>query len=461
MFIVYYKPIKKEERMSRMSYFNDDDQNRENFERPHTEFSKTPLQERLEEDEKKMKQRRKKGGGSFAGYFISGLAGVIVGALLLWLLLPSLATSLPGTTSSSNAKKTEISQVATEVQSDVTKAVNTASEAVVGITNLQEVQNIGGGDVFGGFFGGQQQQQTNEDAKMQEAGSGSGVIYKIEGNLAYIVTNNHVIEDAKQLEVTLQDGSKAEAKLVGSDVWTDLAVITIPSKKVDTAIQFGDSDVLKQGQTAIAIGNPLGLDFYGSVTTGVISGTDRVVPVDLNNDGVEDWQTEVIQTDAAINPGNSGGALVNINGELIGINSMKISENTVEGLGFAIPINSVVPIIQELEASGKVTRPSMGISLMDLTEIPSFYQQQTLQLPEEITSGVVVSDVVNGSAAAKAGVEKYDVIVEIDGKTIEDSIDLRQILYNEKEVGDKMKMKVYRQGKLVELELTLSDSSQL
>lgn len=424
----------------------------------HTQFPKTPLQERLEQDERYSKQRQSKKGGSKAGYFISGLAGVIVGAMLVWLLAPSLMTTSTTTSNIANDdKNTTIDQVATEVQSDITKAVDTASEAVVGITNLQEVSTF---NDFGGFFGGGQR-PNSEESTTKEAGSGSGVVYKVDGKLAYIITNHHVVDGANQLEVTLADGTKAEAKLVGSDIWTDLAVITIPSDHIDTTIQFGNSDVLKQGQTAIAIGNPLGLDFYGSVTTGVISGTDRIVPVDLNADGVEDWQTEVIQTDAAINPGNSGGALVNINGELIGINSMKISESTVEGLGFAIPINSVIPIIEELEATGKVIRPSMGISLLDLAEIPSFYQQQTLRLPDDITAGVVVNEVVRGSAADKAGVEQYDVIVEIDGKPIENSIDLRQILYNEKEVGDKMTMKVYRAGELVQLQITLSNSATL
>lgn len=438
-----------------MSYYNDNHDN-------HSEFPKTPLQERLEQDERNDKRLKQKKSGSVVGYFMSGLSGVIVGALLLWLLMPSLVSSLPGSTSTAtnNSKEnTTVDQVATEVQSDITAAVDKASAAVVGITNLQEVSKF---NDFNNFFGGGNQRgQSDGEKTTQEAGSGSGVIYKIDGNLAYIITNHHVVEGATQLEVTLADGVKAKAKLVGSDVWTDLAVITIPSDNVKTTIQFGNSDVLKQGQTAIAIGNPLGLDFYGSVTTGVISGTDRIVPVDLNSDGVEDWQTEVIQTDAAINPGNSGGALVNINGELIGINSMKISESTVEGLGFAIPVNSVIPIIEELEKSGEVVRPSMGISLIDLTEIPAFYQQQTLQLPDEITAGVVVSDVVKGSAADKAGMEQYDVIVEMDGKKIENSIDLRKILYNEKEVGDKITIKVYRAGKLVTLELTLADSASL
>lgn len=441
--------------MTYMSYFNDDERNSSS----HSDMHKTPLQQRLEQEAMQSNHRNTKKRGAF-GYFISGLSGVVVGALLVWLLVPSLSTTGNTSTTSTNATKnnpTAIQQVATEVQSDITKAVDTASPAVVGITNLQQVETF---NEFDRFFGGGERRGDNGDGT-QEAGSGSGVIYKIEGGKAYIITNHHVVEGANQLEVTLQDGVKAQAKLVGSDVWTDLAVITVPSKNIKTAIKFGNSDVLKQGQTAIAIGNPLGLEFYGSVTTGVISGTDRTVPVDLNADGMEDWQTEVLQTDAAINPGNSGGALVNINGELIGINSMKISESTVEGLGFAIPINSVIPIIEELEASGKVTRPTMGVSLLDLTEVPAFYQQQTLQLPEDITAGVVVNEVVSGSPASKAGVKRYDVIVEMDGKTIENSIDLRKILYNEKEVGDTLKIKVYRAGKLIELQLTLSSNATL
>ncbi|KOY80004.1 S1C family serine protease [Lysinibacillus macroides] len=432
-----------------MSYFQDDDKNNDFLK--NDEISKTPLQERLEREEQELqaKRHKKKGGGSKGGYFFSSLIGVIIGALLVWLLLPGLVNQMPGTTSSNSAANhnTTINQVATEVQTDVTAAVDKASAAVVGITNIQEVTS-------GGFW-------SPPSTTTQEAGSGSGVIYKVEGNKAFIVTNNHVIEGAKQLEVTMPDGTKEEAQLVGLDVWTDLAVISINSKNVKTVATFGNSDVLKQGETVIAIGNPLGLDFYGSVTTGVVSGKDRSVPVDLNGDGTEDWQQEVLQTDAAINPGNSGGALVNLAGELVGINSMKIAESSVEGLGFSIPVNSAIPIIEELEKNGKMERPTMGVSLADLTDVPAFYQQQTLKLPGEVTTGVVVTDVINNSPASKAGVQQYDVIVEMDGQKIETAIDLRKHLYNDKKIGDKLTLKVYRQGKLEELTLTLTNGNTL
>ncbi|MEG0258657.1 MAG: trypsin-like peptidase domain-containing protein [Lysinibacillus sp.] len=430
-----------------MSYF--EDENKKDNPLTDEEIQKDSLQASLEveEVEKKEKRVNKKSGGGKGGYFFSAFVGVIIGALLVWFMMPSLVTQMPGSTNpNSVSKKPVADQVATEVKTDVTTAVEKASAAVVGITNIQEAAR--------GLW-------NQSPDSTQEAGNGSGVIYKVEGDKAYIVTNNHVIEGAKQLEVTMPDGTKEAAQLVGRDVWTDLAVISIDTKNVKTVATFGNSDILKQGETVIAIGNPLGLDFYGSVTTGVVSGKDRSVPVDLNNDGVEDWQQEVLQTDAAINPGNSGGALVNVAGELIGINSMKIAESSVEGLGFSIPINSAIPVIEELEKTGEMKRPTMGISLVDLTDVPAFDQQQTLSLPEEVTTGVVITDVIRQSSAEKAGVKQYDVIVEMDGKKIENAIELRKHLYNEKKTGDTLKMKVYRQGKLVELELTLSDSTTL
>lgn len=434
----------------------------DNRDQSHTQL--TPLQERLkrEEEERNKRLNSKKEKGK-AGHFISGLSGVIVGALLMWLLMPSLANQLPGSTTEmqgQSSSTTGVKQTATVVTTDVTTAVEKVSEAVVGISNYQVIQNpLGGGFWFGqsGFGGAQQNEQA--EGELQEAGTGSGVVYKIDNGDAYIVTNHHVIEDAEKLEITLADGSKKEATLVGSDIWTDLAVIKVDAEGIKTVANFGDSDVLKQGETVIAIGNPLGLDFYGSVTVGVISGTNRAVPVDLNGDDIEDWQSEVLQTDAAINGGNSGGALVNLNGDLIGINSMKIASEAVEGLGFAIPINTVIPIIQQLEGNGEVVRPAMGISLIDLTDIPAFYQAQTLRLPEGITTGVVVTEIVSGSAADEAGMKQYDVIFEMDGQTIESVIDLRQHLYTKTAVGDTLNVKVYRAGKVVELNLILKESS--
>lgn len=406
--------------------------------------------------------KRSNKGGSKAGYFFTGLIGVIIGALLVWLIIPNVMnTSNIAGNSASQVQTTDPVQLSTDISTDITKVVADVDSAVVGVVNLQKTQQ----DLWGTspFDFGQQggtTQENKDTAITEEAGTGSGVIYKKDGKIAYVVTNNHVVDGADKLEVKLADGTKVDAKLVGTDIWTDLAVISIPSKDVKAVATFGDSSKLKKGESVIAIGNPLGLDYYGSVTTGVISGLNRSVPVDLNGDGTADWNAEVLQTDAAINPGNSGGALINMAGQVIGINSMKISntQDAVEGIGFAIPSDTAVPIINELEQNGKVERPSMGITLADLSDVPSYYQQNQLKLPADITKGVVISGVQNGSAADKAGLEKYDVIVEIDGQKVDDAISLRKILYNDKKVGDEMKVKAYRNGEIINKTLTLTGS---
>jgi len=388
--------------------------------------------------------------GSKGGYFFSGLVGVMIGALIVWLMMPSLVGMMPGgvngtsSDTESSSLPSNTTQVSTDITTDVTSAVEKVAGAVVGVTNIQSSSDF-----------------LNPSGASQEAGTGSGVIYKKSEDKAYVVTNNHVIEGANQIEVTLADGAKVEAKLLGTDVWTDLAVLEMDAAKVTTVAQFGNSEKLKQGETVIAIGNPLGLDFSGSVTTGVVSGKDRTIPVDLNGDGQQDWQAEVLQTDAAINPGNSGGALVNLAGDLIGINSMKIAQSSVEGIGLAIPINSAIPVIEDLEQFGEMKRPSMGVTLVDVTDVSAFHQRDTLRLPEEVTTGVVVDEVVGGSPADVAGLQRYDVIVEMDGEKIENIIELRKHLYNEKEVGDSLTIKVYRAGQLMEMTLELTDNSAL
>ncbi|WP_050613495.1 S1C family serine protease [Bacillus testis] len=371
-----------------------------------------------------------------SGYFWAGLAGVIIGALLVAFILPAFGYNKQvGNVANTQKKQSSIQQnVALNVSSSVTKAFDKAADAVVGITNIQEASlfNQGG-----------------------EAGTGSGVVYKIADGRAYIVTNHHVIEGATKLEVSLADGTKVPAKVLGSDVWTDLAVISMDSSKVKTTAEFGNSDTLKPGEPAIAIGNPLGLQFSGSVTEGIISGLNRTIEIDINNDGIVDWNSEVIQTDAAINPGNSGGALVNIKGQVIGINSMKIAEQEVEGIGLAIPINSVIPIIEDIEQFGKVKRPYLGVSLVPIAEITQYHRENTFHLPTSVKEGVAVAEVEPASPADKAGMKPYDVIVEMDGEKIVDMASFRTHLYESKKIGDRLKVKIYRNGKAMELEVTL------
>src|SRR5690625_3955988 len=324
-----------------------------------------------------------------------------------------------------------------DVTTQVTDVVEKVSPGVVGVTNIQ---------LRADFW---QQQDGNEQ------GTGSGVIYKIDDNYAYVVTNYHVIEGADTVEVVLVDETHIEAEVLGSDMFTDLAVLRMDSAEVDTIVEMGSSDQLKVGEPAIAIGNPLGHMFSGSVTLGVISGTQRTIPMDFDMDGRADWQAEVIQTDAAINPGNSGGALINIEGQLIGINSMKINQTAVEGIGFAIPIDSARPVIEELETTGQVTRPFIGVEIYSLEEVPRTEWKRSLNLPDEVEGGVYIWSVDPLSPAQQAGLKRLDVIVALDGEEVLNTVELRKILYQEKEVGEEVRLTFYRDGERRTTELTL------
>ncbi|WP_409303511.1 S1C family serine protease [Peribacillus sp. SCS-155] len=383
--------------------------------------------------------------GNRGGYFLAALAGLIIGALLVLTVFPKLGlggnNNDSGITNNINGENNENQEhvkqnLTLDVNTAVTKAVDKAGDAVVGITNIQRTD----------FW----------DQQGSEAGTGSGVVYKKANGKAYIVTNNHVIEGASELEVTLSDGTKLPAKAKGSDPLTDLAVVEVDGNKIKTVAEFGDSSALKPGEPVIAIGNPLGLQFSGSVTQGIVSGLQRTIEVDINEDGQVDWNAEVIQTDAAINPGNSGGALVNLAGQVVGINSMKIAQEAVEGIGLSIPIESARPIISDIEQYGKVKRPYMGVSLASVEEISQYHQRNTLKLPEKVTSGVAITGVEPNSPAGKAGLKEFDVIVKMDDEDIKDVVDLRKYLYNKKKVGQDVKITFYRAGKQQNVTVKLS-----
>lgn len=379
---------------------------------------------------------------------------LLVGVATLTLAGCQTASNEGTESAAQDPNEAETTQVRVEVTSDITEAVEKVEGAVVSVINMQQ-QNTEG---FNGLFG--TTESTQEDDQLQTAGEGSGVIYKTEGDSSYVVTNNHVIEGSDAIEVLMKDGTKVEAELVGSDSWTDLAVLKISSENVTTVAEFGDSDLLNVGEPAIAIGSPLGTNYASSVTSGIISAKNRSVPADIDGDGAADWEMTAIQTDAAINPGNSGGALVNIAGQVIGINSMKISSDTVEGMGFAIPSNDVVEIIAELEANGEVVRPVLGISLLDLSQISEQQQSAVLKLPDDVNSGVVVAQVEAGSAAEQGGLEQYDVIVGFNGEEITDTIELRQAIYST-DVGQEVEIEVYRGGELVTVNVTMTSSDDM
>ena len=407
------------------------------------------------------KQQSLKGKSKLKGFMLT-IAGGVIGSVLTLTILPqtgyleNLYTTAENGVSQllgqqeSNSVSTNAVTVkpttATNSNSSIADMVEKASKSIVGIVNMQKQPQ---GQGF--FFPNSNNADTNS-SNIVERGSGTGVIFKMDGDKAYIVTNNHVVEDAEELQITVNGGEKTTAELIGTDPLTDTAVLKIDAKYAKSVLEFGDSNGLRAGDTVLAIGNPLGLDLSNTVTQGIVSAVDRTVSVPTS---AGNWDLKVIQTDAAINPGNSGGALVNTSGQFIGMNSLKIAEDGVEGLGFAIPSNDLVPIINEIMEKGQVERPYIGVGLASLEQIPRTYLQN---LPNSVTGGAVVTSIDPNSAAAKAGLQVQDVIVSINNTNVANSDDLRKFLYAKLEVGDKATFKIYRGSEQKTIALTLTSS---
>lgn len=331
-----------------------------------------------------------------------------------------------------------VTQTSYKNENSTTQAVNKVKDAVVSIITYSSSSSRQS-SVFNA-------DDTNSDSDNQQiASEGSGVIYKKDDKDAYLVTNTHVINGASKVDIRLADGTKVPGEIVGSDTFSDIAVVKISSEKVTTVAEFGDSSQLSVGETAIAIGSPLGSEYANTVTQGIISSLNR--NVSLKSEDGQAISTKAIQTDTAINPGNSGGPLVNIQGQVIGITSSKIASNggtSVEGLGFAIPSNDAQNIIKQLESNGKVTRPALGIQMVNLSNVGAS-DLRKLNIPSGLTSGVVVRSVQN-NMPANGHLQKYDVITKVDDKEIASSTDLQHALYNHA-IGDTIKVTYYRNGK--------------
>lgn len=356
------------------------------------------------------------------------------------------------TSSDSGSSKSANSSSANS--SSISNMVEDISPAIVGITNLQKQQSSS--DLFG--FGSSSDSNSNSSGEDAETGSGSGVIFKKANGKAYIITNNHVVEGASSLKVSLYDGTDVTAKLVGSDSLTDLAVLEISDKHVTKTASFGSSSALRTGESVIAIGDPLGNDLSRTVTQGIVSGLNRTVSISTS---AGESSINVIQTDAAINPGNSGGPLLNTDGKIIGINSMKISESDVEGIGFAIPSNDVKPIAEELLTKGQVERPYIGVSMIDLEQVPQNYQEGTLGLfGKQLNKGVYIREVAQGSPAAKAGLKAEDIIISLKGKETDTGSELRNILYKNTKVGSTVDVKIIRNGKEMTKKMKLTQKEE-
>ena len=348
---------------------------------------------------------------------------------------------------------TTVSKTAVKNENSTTQAVDKVKDAVVSvITYSANSQN----SLFGSA-------ETDTDTNTEQVSSeGSGVIYKKEGNFAYLVTNTHVISGAKKVDIRLADGTKVPGEIVGSDTYSDIAVVKIAADKVTTVAEFGDSDQLTVGETAIAIGSPLGSEYANTVTQGIVSSLNR--NVSLKSEDGQAISTKAIQTDTAINPGNSGGPLINIQGQVIGITSSKIATNggtSVEGLGFAIPSNDAINIINQLEKNGKVTRPALGIQMVNLSNLSST-DLQRLNVPSSVTAGVVVRSVIT-SMPANGHLQQYDVITKVDDKAISSTTELQSALYSHS-IGDSMTITYYRNGKeettIIKLDKSTSDLEQ-
>lgn len=368
--------------------------------------------------------------------FLVALLGAMVGALVMSFVSPLIA-GLTGTkvTQGGSFRFPEAGSATTTV-TQVTYNPETRKElstveigklvgpAVVGISTIVETQTYS-------FFG--------HSGVSESEGSGSGIIISADG---YIVTNNHVIEGAKTIKVILNNSKEYDARVIGADSKTDLAVLKIDGSDLPSAV-IGDSDLLEAGERCVAIGNPLGQELAGSLTQGIISALNRTLTVD-------NVTYTLIQTDAAINPGNSGGALVNIYGEVIGINTVKVSSSQIEGLGFAIPANNAKPIIEDLINHGYVKgRPQIGVTLVYVTEQEANYYN----IP---AAGLFISDVSAGSGAETAGIKKGDVILKCNGEVVTSSTEINTIRDKFK-AGDTITLTVNRDGSIMDIKVVLTE----
>lgn len=363
----------------------------------------------------------------------------LVGAGTTALIVPSFQTHESVTTSAStfadeSPQATPVSAtVNVTVRDGVTQAVKKVEPAVMGVVNYTQVSD---------FFS----QQT----KIQATGVGTGVLFQKDRRFGFVATNNHVVQGAAKVEVVLGTGKHVQAEVVGTDPFTDLAVLKVPISVVKNiqAAQFANSDHIEVGEPAIAIGTPMGLDFADSVTAGIVSAKKRIMPVeDPQSNQTLDYQA-VIQTDAAINPGNSGGPLLNIYGSVIGINSSKIVAQNFEGMGFAIPSNEVRNITEQIMATGHAVHPALGILGFSLSSMPEQYWPDV-----PVDYGVWIKSVTSKPAKA-SGIQPQDVIVGIDGHDVRTMADLRTYLFQVKP-GQDVTLRVYRGSQQLTLKVKL------
>lgn len=381
----------------------------------------------LEEYYRKKEQERNRGNSSFKLFFVIVIAFVIGGIAMLSLLkfTPLLDEVLGGSSNIVITKnKTQVYE-----KGSLAASVEKIYDAVVLI-------------------------QTYKNDEL--VGSGTGFVYKTDDKYGYLLTNNHVVENTEKVTVTFSNDEEAEVTVLGKDAYLDLAVLRVDKKYVSLIANIGSSEDCNLGDTVFTVGAPMGYEYRGSVTSGILSGKDRLVSVAVSSTS-NDWVMRVLQIDASINPGNSGGPLLNVNGEVIGVCSMKLVDDKIEGMGFAIPIEYAMSHVEQLEKGEAIEWPFLGVGMANITDTMTLYKYN-VRVPDSVKAGVVVVSVEKDSAAEKAGIQLGDVITKIAGKKTDDVAYLRYELYQHS-AGDEVEVTVLRDGKEKTFKVTLGKKS--
>ena len=359
---------------------------------------------------------------------------IIIGVILLIIILNAIFTNVNKNDHTNDSALTPTNKHYT----DTMKSANSTVKSVVTVENE-----------------GTKNTSVPNNTSKADNEIGSGVVYKKVGDSLFIMTNAHVVGNKDKQKITFGNNKSVQGKVIGTDKWSDIAVIKAKSADDSVkAITIGNSNHLVLGEPIIVVGNPLGVDFKESVSDGIVSGLDRHVPVDIDKDDSYDVLMKAFQINAPVNPGNSGGAVVDRDGKLIGIVSLKIDMDNVEGMGFAIPINDAQKIAAHLEKEGKIEYPNTGIKIKNVADIDDD-ERQSIKLPDSVKNGIIVGEVKPNAPGDKSRLKKDDVIVELDGKRIEDNLRYRQIIFNHREDKSTLKAKVYRDGKVINIDIKL------
>ena len=352
--------------------------------------------------------------------------GIVLGTLLMFILIKY--TDL-GLLVGTNTTITKNGQVIVE-KSSLSESVSKTKDSVVMIQGYKANQMVS---------------------------TGTGFVYKTDDKYGYVMTNQHVINATDKIVLVLSNDEEVEATLLGGDEYLDLAVIRMDKSKVLAVSQIGDSSSSNVGDTVFSIGSPMGYEYRGTVTSGILSGKNRMVSVSIGNSSTEDYVMRVLQTDAAINPGNSGGPLLNVNGEVIGINSLKLVEEEIEGMGFAIPIEYAMSHVDSLEKGQAIKWPVLGISMINISDSTYTYKN-TYNIPSTLREGVLVVGITEETGASKSDLKVGDVITELNGEKVKNLAYLRYELYKYKP-GEIIEIKYFREGKEHKTKVELSEST--